>query len=381
MKWENPGHELDHLKDIILEEDVQFYIWGAATHGRALYNSFKDELNIIGFIDINPEKQGKLIDDITIYNPTILDNYNPNIRVIISTLWIENVFSSLKEKGFIRDITCFEKNKFITLYSYFKYNKITQANLLYEITEKCTLKCKHCAAFKPYIKNPTDILIDNIIDDLQYYFNYIENLNLFTFSGGDVLLHKDFALILEKIGESYYKKKIDNFVILTNGIILPDNKIMKLLKKYNVMVHITDYTNVVNYQRFKELKNLFDEFGVVYELITHEYWVDIGYPQQNNGLSNEDEWIEHYTKCKKICPTLIENKLFSCAKSFFADRTGYCPMDSKDYLDLSILKEEEKIKILEFTYDYCEKGYLEICKKCNGGVGSNNKIIPVAEQL
>ena len=52
------------LKDI--------YIWGAGKYGDMAYIYYKDDCNILGYIDSMPEKCGTLKNGISIYAPDIL---------------------------------------------------------------------------------------------------------------------------------------------------------------------------------------------------------------------------------------------------------------------------------------------------------------------
>lgn len=54
------------LKDI--------YIWGAGKYGDMAYIYYKDDCNILGYIDSMPEKCGTLKNGISIYAPDILKN-------------------------------------------------------------------------------------------------------------------------------------------------------------------------------------------------------------------------------------------------------------------------------------------------------------------
>lgn len=381
MKWTKPGHEFDYMKDVILEEGVQFYIWGAAINGKGIYKSFKDELDIIGFIDIDPKKQGQTIDGVEIYHPDVLNNCHSNIRVLVASARETDIFSELKTKGFVKDVNCFTKNKFLTLYQLFKYNKLHQIFLSYSITERCTLKCKNCVGLFPYMDNPKDVPVETIMSSLKKYFNFVEKINILSLTGGDALLHKNFDLLLEKIGELYYNKKIDTIGVLTNAIIIPSKRTCELLKKYNVKVHVTDYSDATNRQKLTEIKSLLDEYDIHYDIVTHEYWLDMGYPQEKNKFSTPEEWMNLFNNCGMSCPSLYENKLFYCSPANYIDRANYCKYDEDDYLDIDKLKPEEKIKILEFSNGYCNKGYIEYCKKCNGNGSLNDNIIKAGEQI
>ena len=53
----------------------------------------------------------------------------------------------------------------------------------------------------------------------------------------------------------------------------------------------------------------------------------------------------------------------------------------QDYLDFSKLGETEyKKEVLEYSMGYSDKGYLDMCRYCNGAE-AKDKSIPVAEQM
>ena len=53
----------------------------------------------------------------------------------------------------------------------------------------------------------------------------------------------------------------------------------------------------------------------------------------------------------------------------------------QDYLDFLKLDETEyKKEVLEYSLGYSDKGYLDMCRYCNGAE-AKDKPIPVAEQM
>ena len=60
MKWKNKGHEFDEMYKNISDK-TNFYLFGAGDYGQQFYNMFKNEINIIGYIDNNPEKIGTMV--------------------------------------------------------------------------------------------------------------------------------------------------------------------------------------------------------------------------------------------------------------------------------------------------------------------------------
>ena len=52
-----------------------------------------------------------------------------------------------------------------------------------------------------------------------------------------------------------------------------------------------------------------------------------------------------------------------------------------DYLDFEDINNENyKQQILEYTFGYSEKGYLDMCRYCHG-TDAHKYVIPVAEQM
>ena len=58
MKSRNKGHEFDKLYSKI-KSKKRFYLFGAGDYGRLFLRVMKDEINIVGFLDNNAEKQSK----------------------------------------------------------------------------------------------------------------------------------------------------------------------------------------------------------------------------------------------------------------------------------------------------------------------------------
>lgn len=381
MKWTNKGHEYDEIAKVILDESPEYYIWGAAISGRACYKFFKKEINIVGFIDSNPQKQGKKIGDVEIYNPSVLDNRGKNSRVLVASVHSEAIFQSLKKKNFSKDVDCFFKDDFMSIYMLYKYNKLYTMTLFYTVTTRCPLRCKHCMALIPYHEQQADVPVEKIVRELDKYFTIVDHVNVMNVNGGDVFIHKDLDNLLEQLGSRYHKTKINQFTVFTNGIFIPSDTTLKLLKKYDMFVRFTDYSKTTNLQRAEELVALLKEYKIQYDFAELPFWTAHGYPQKDNGLYTEEEWVELFNTCKRCCVNLTDNKVSYCITSFKAAEVGHCPLPKGDYIDLDEYTPMKKKELLEFITGYTERGYLEFCKSCNGTMNTKEMIVPVAEQL
>ena len=66
MKWKNKGHEYDLMYSNI-EKKNKYYLFGAGDYGHQFLAMFKDEINIVGFIDNSVNKIGNMIEGIKCY--------------------------------------------------------------------------------------------------------------------------------------------------------------------------------------------------------------------------------------------------------------------------------------------------------------------------
>jgi len=91
--------------------------------------------------------------------------------------------------------------------------------VIWEITDKCNLKCKHCNVI------PGSQNLELSFKELKYIADMLIKNNIFKLSitGGEPLLHSDFFKLLEYL----ISHNIIPF-ILSNGILIDDSKIDKL---------------------------------------------------------------------------------------------------------------------------------------------------------
>lgn len=382
MKWKNKGKEFSALAQEICNNENRYYIWGAGIFGESFYHLFKKEISIKGFIDSNPQKTGTKIDNLTIYKPDVLESEQAHIKVIVASGWIQEIYSQLNSFHLIAEKDYFHANDFMSIYMFYKKNKVYTVSLNLPITTKCTLKCKKCMALIPYAKEKYNVPLDTIREELETYFLWVDQVAVLGLGGGDVLLHPQIYDILEYIG-SHYLEKIQRIELYTNAIILPSDKLLSLCEKYNVVIRFSDYTNSIpGKQKIRELKELLKKHSLQYDCCTWQTWYDIGFPQENNGIDSTEELIEHYNKCStKLCAITFHKRLYFCSVCASAVMAGYCDENLMDSFNLMEYNEDKRIEFLEFNSGYNTCGYLSYCKKCNGYQNINKKFVKVAEQL
>jgi len=102
-------------------------------------------------------------------------------------------------------------------------------HLQWHITERCNLACKHCYFDKRFLKN--ELSLNQLFVVFDGYINLLEKWKLprkasrISITGGEPIIRDDFFDFLEKYYQNREKTRCG---ILTNGILLDDEKITKL---------------------------------------------------------------------------------------------------------------------------------------------------------
>ena len=311
MKRKNIGNEFQGLYQLLTDKNKEFILWGAANIGKEIYKEYSEKINIVKIVDKNPIKCDKNIGNCIVESSTNI-KINKNNIIIITTSSYEEVSKELNTKGYRRNIDYIDYFLFVKVYELYKNDFLISGRLDISITEKCTLKCEKCNMFMPYFKQPKDYSIDYIKRDLDSYFNvvdYVRDLNLL---GGEPFLYPEFTQVLEYISEKYIDK-IKRIEIFTNGTLIPSEKLLELIKKCNVVVQISDYTNRIDYsKRLQDVIQLFDKYSIKYYILKSEIWGDFGYPENPNTLEGENELISFFDKCKAPFRGLYNNKVYFC---------------------------------------------------------------------
>lgn len=379
MVWTNKGHEFDKIAIEICNNLHEYVIWGAGTFGRVFYDEFKDEIDIVGIVD--SKKAGeRWTDGLPVCSPSILDVSDGKV-VLVSTGWTNQVFSELDQKGYQRYVNYFHIDEFLTIYKMYKNNKLVANFLGITVTDYCTLSCKKCWEFTPYISDKIHQPISRIEEQLDCFFNVVDELSVLAVSGGDSMVHPRFEEILELIGEKYYGSKVHHIEIYSNAVVYPSEHCLRLFKKYDIIYRFTDYGDQTRgRQKPEQLVALLESWGIKYDRAKFDKWVDNGYIQESNGVP-ENQLAEFYSACdKRSCQRIDGTRFFYCGTAISAERIGYCKADRRDYYDLSNPNINRK-ELMEFMLGFNERGYIEYCKKCNGSPNINAHYIVSGEQV
>ena len=236
------------------------------------------------------------------------------------------------------------------------------------ITTKCTLNCHHCNLFIPYHKTHVNFSFEELKRSVDLFFERIDFVTYFGLIGGETFLHPELEKCIMYLGEKY-RNQIGRITVVTNGTMFPADSLLKAIKKYDMYLSISDYTNVVPYgKKMDALLNQANAYGIDYSRNNHIVWTDFGFPEHPLKRTNE-ELEEHLKSCRPNWNALHDGKFYYCNVSWCAEQSGRFKLHNEDYIDLTEIDKKDKFacrKIVELS-----RGTSSFCKIC-GGCGSDN---------
>ena len=263
------------------------------------------------------------------------------------------------------------KNRFHSLVN----NKLYFPYLVLLVTLKCTLNCRHCVLFTPYLprEQKVDFELDRVKKDIDLLASalYVYNFQL---QGGEPLLHKNIGEIITHIMESGVAYMVN---ISTNGTVLLNDKLLDICKRYNVTFGISDYK--LPRQKVKELAEQCRDNGLkvwIHKMATLDgAWVDFG-DRKGSRNANDNEVQKLYEACPiNECYSCADGLITRCNRCLAGHRVGLHPFFPEDFVNIRKSGDRLKQQIKEFVN---RRKFLECCRYCRGSFG---KKIEPGEQL
>lgn len=375
-------------------------LWGAGKVGAVAAHCLKSiGVNFIAFCDIAKDKWGTEFCGHRVISPNeLFDNY-PKVAVLISTTFHNSIEPRLVDRGYKDIFDCVSlflkidfKNydfwmtkeysiRMVEQYLGAIYSKKTHIDTIDQIylniTTKCTLRCRHCSSFTPYIANPRIFDADEIMEDCNKLLDVIEKVRVVNFFGGEPLLHPQLPDMIRSLTNN---NKIERISLITNGTIIPSKELINAIKNENrFLVRISNYGPIS--KNVDNIVEILEREGIKYEVTNYSYW-DESTKVGKFNLSSE-KIREKFTLCTATNVLFILNrKLYLCSPASVLCEIGAVPSSETNYVDL---KTKDMILLKKKVYDFIERtrtcNYIDACKYCSGGVcvQFENKV-PVAEQ-
>ena len=260
--------------------------------------------------------------------------------------------------GLRKDVDFFLFEEFLSVYYLYQYDKVYMSSISFLPSTICNLKCRHCLNFNPFAKKYYKRDYDDLIKDVDLFFEKVDRIMIFHLSGGEPFLYPCIGDVIQYIDENY-ADRIDNFRTVTNGTVLPSSQLLEQLANAEVEVTIDDYRHAApQYEdNFKGLIDRFDQYKVKYVINKADKWVDLA-PERTDYSKMGDAWLEnHFDQCCQTWQELRDGRLFYCNYAAYAAVAGLAEDKEEESFDLRTCKVEQKKELIEFRLGYSEKGY------------------------
>lgn len=237
------------------------------------------------------------------------------------------------------------------------------------ITSRCTLCCKDCWHLMPhYLFNKTglskggDVSLSYCKRTVDNLLKSVDHINNFCILGGEPLLHKDCAQIIEYLTT---QSKITNVRVITNATISPNQEIINAMKHEKVYIEISDYGDLS--RKKEEMLAIFKANNIKnsLRLAVEGGWNDIGQPVANNRDVSEN--LKIFSECSvRHCQLILDGKIFICPRSAHGINLGLHKNVKEEYVDLNKGTPWLRKKQIKKLY---ELQVVPSCDYCNGSSG------------
>lgn len=379
-------------------------LWGAGKIGSIVAHIFKQKgIKALAFIDSSPLKQGTEFFGLKVISPdTFFQDYG-NTELVITTVDRDNVIDELTAHNFKAyydvwplllefDFTDYDyqNQMYMTRMIDYYFRTIARSlnlknpylvnRLRVMVTSRCSLRCKECSTFVPYVQNPQDDDWEKIVEDIKFFLDAVGKLQEIELFGGEPLLH----LHLDKIvGCLKEEKRIKQISIISNGTIFPSQSLIDALQNDpRTIFRMSSYGKLsTKIERIE--KTLYDK-GIRYEVIDYKTW----YKNSEIKLLNEtDAELRKKFECCMQGSGLVcwMGKVFFCVTLPFLIEQGALPKADDNFFDMRN-NNFSRSHLIEELHRYAERSntdnYVDACRFCTGKSSTNfEHAIPVAEQV
>lgn len=142
------------------------------------------------------------------------------------------------------------------------------------VTDYCTLNCKLCLAYVPYMQNRKRLSLAEAKTVFAHYFSMINHVDKFSITGGEPFTNPELVDILLELFK--YQDKISEIIIITNGTIrLPAEFLRNIFGNKKIKLIVNNYGSMSRFA--SENRELLNECGIkniLYDESNRYAWVD-----------------------------------------------------------------------------------------------------------
>lgn len=244
------------------------------------------------------------------------------------------------------------------------------------VNSVCSLQCKNCDQGIPYYHNRKIFTAEKILSNLNKLFKYVDFVYSIGIIGGEPFLNQDLDIIISYCLNS---TKIGKIVLVTNGTIFPDNKVLNLLSNQKKITLVINQYPLKNFSTRTKLINHCRENHILVHSESNDNWLDFGDYSQKRNYSIAEKKIAFKNCFLKDCVQYHGGYgyLFRCTRSVFLLDQKIEKPDKKEYVNIHRIKSKKEMK--QALKEFYKLKYIKACDYCN--YGQDLKVIPIGEQI
>jgi sulfatase maturation enzyme AslB (radical SAM superfamily) len=336
------------------------FIFGAGKLGKLCLPMLKEEYDILGYLDNNPDLWNSNVSGIEVFPPNIVGQKEFDIIfTAVSGYHISSINKQLLSYGVDKQKIAYVK----------KYPKpFSQHSIDIHLTEHCNLNCAGCSNFSPLAKKEfVDVKIfERDLKRLSKLTN--KNVGRILLLGGEPLLHPEVVQLIDIAGK--YFSKATKMILLTNGILLTKQpqEFWECAKRNELFIRISHYPIKLDINKIKELSAL-HSVAIAYDYSDNFLCSEPkSMCKQKYDLEGNGDMQANFHGCwlGNQCLTLKNGLLYPCSHAahseHFFNKFGFLKKCSEDSIDIHKAKDEKELS------DFVSKP-IPFCRFCIGAIG------------
>jgi organic radical activating enzyme len=361
--------------------DAPIIIVVTVDEAEAVANACRDNgITVEAFCDSEKRKSEELFCGLeVIHTPTLPQRY-PNARFIIASQHIPDCVEQLTGLGYSEFYSILEllENYDVNKYQYrvsqsymtsrlavckkthefyFDADKIYMRSLDVMITTKCSLKCTYCSNLMQYYVDPKHTEHEEILSALNILNENVDHISEFRVIGGEPLMNKDWADIVNGINKKNAESKID---IYTNATISPTDEQLESFQGKNVNFIITDYAELS--RNIDTMIAKLTKYNISFNREPANNWIDCSSIKHHKRPIPQLEEVFKQC-CVKYVYTLLHGKIYRCPFIANAANLNAIPDNPANYVELLSNPNNINQKIRRLVN---ETKFFPACDFCDG---------------
>lgn len=226
------------------------------------------------------------------------------------------------------------------------------------ITTKCTLNCKECGNLIQYYQEPYHISAEELICDIRKLSRLTKGILWLRILGGEPLLHPELEYIVRQILKI---ENIKNIQIVTNGTLLLDKSMVRLLRGNNrISIDISNYEekSVKREKLIEQLEKNHINYIAQKERTLWTAQADCTYRNRN-----QEQIRNILAKCNMDCISMLKGEIHLCPRSSHGMDLGIVPNNRLEYCDLRQKKPYKEHK--KSLYRLLNISSISACNYCD----------------